>query len=83
MPTDEQYVPGQLYMINLNDLLPDSEQPRKYLEAAAISKTLSLNRLPKEVLDECRKDPSMPKSALIAIAQKKQERSMRHLIERR
>jgi hypothetical protein len=20
MPTDEQYVPGQLYMINLNDL---------------------------------------------------------------
>ena len=180
MPTDEQYIPGQLYMINLNDLLPDTEQPRKYMEPEAltelvesirqhgvlqpalfrkdnvgllyvvagerrcaaarmagltaipaiyresdnydeislienilrsdltaveeaealdrlmkkhnysqddlaikvsktkssISKTISLTRLPKEVLDECRKDPSMPKSALIAIAQKKQERSM-------
>jgi ParB family chromosome partitioning protein len=180
MPTDEPYVPGQLYMINLNDLLPDTEQPRKYLDAAAltelvesirqygvlqpvlfrkdnggllyvvagerrcaaartaglttipaiykqsdnydeislienilrsdltaveeaealdrlmkkrsysqddlakkisktkssISKTLSLNKLPKEVLDECRKDPAMPKRVLIEIAQKKQERSM-------
>jgi len=36
MPTDEQYVPGQLYMITLNDLLPDSEQPRKYMEPTAL-----------------------------------------------
>jgi len=36
MPTDEQYTPGQLYMINLNDLLPDSDQPRKYLEPEAL-----------------------------------------------
>lgn len=180
MLTDEKYIPGQLYMINLNDLLPDPEQPRKYMEPEAltelvesikqhgvlqpvlfrkdkggllyvvagerrcaaarmasltavpaiykesdnyddislienllrsdltaveeaeamyrlmkkhncsqddlakkvsktkssISKTISLNRLPKEVLDECRKDPSIPKNVLIAIAQKKQERGM-------
>jgi ParB family chromosome partitioning protein len=180
MRTDEQYIPGHLYMINLSDLLPDSEQPRKYMEPAAltelvesirqhgvlqpvlfrkdsggllyvvagerrcaaarmasltaipaiyresdnydeislienilrsdltaveeaealdrlmkkhnysqddlakkvsktkssISRTLSLTRLPKEVLDECRKDPAMPKRVLVEIAQKKQERSM-------
>jgi len=180
MPTDEQYIPGQLYTINLNNLLPDPDQPRKYMEPEAltelvesirqhgvlqpvlfrkdkggllyvvagerrcaaarmagltaiqaiykesdyydeislienilrsdltaveeaealdrlmkkhnysqddlakkvsktkssISKTLSLTRLPKEVLDDCRKDPAIPKSALIEIAQKKQERSM-------
>jgi len=180
MPTDAQYVSGQLYTINLNDLLPDPDQPRKFMEPEAltelvesirqhgvlqpvlfrkdgggllyvvagerrcaaarmasltavpaiykesdhydeislienilradltaveeaealerlmkkhnfsqddlakkvsktkstISKTLSLNRLPKDVLDECRKDPSVPKNVLIEIAQKKQERSM-------
>jgi ParB family chromosome partitioning protein len=43
---------------------------------SSVSKTLSLNRLPKEVLDECRKDPAMPKRILIEIAQKKQSRSM-------
>jgi len=43
---------------------------------ASISGTLSLNRLPKEVRDECRKDPSVPKRVLIDIASKKQERSM-------
>ncbi|MCX5856095.1 MAG: ParB/RepB/Spo0J family partition protein, partial [Deltaproteobacteria bacterium] len=41
-----------------------------------ISETLSLNRLPQEVLNECRKDPSVPKRVLIEIARKKQERSM-------
>ncbi|MCE5265535.1 MAG: ParB/RepB/Spo0J family partition protein [Deltaproteobacteria bacterium] len=41
-----------------------------------ISETLSLNRLPREIRDECRKDPSVPKRTLIDIARKKQERSM-------
>jgi ParB family chromosome partitioning protein len=41
-----------------------------------ISMTLSLNRLPQSIRDECRKDPSVPKRVLIAIAAKKQERSM-------
>ena len=43
---------------------------------SSISKTLSINRLPPEVLDDCRKDPAIPKSKLIDIAQKKQVRSM-------
>jgi ParB family chromosome partitioning protein len=43
---------------------------------AIISETLSLNRLPQEVRNECRKDPSIPKRVLIEIARKKQERSM-------
>ena len=41
-----------------------------------ITETLSLNNLPKDVRDDCRKDPSIPKRALIEIARKKQERSM-------
>ena len=41
-----------------------------------ISESLSLNRLPKEVRDECRQDPTVPKRTLIEIARKKQERSM-------
>ena len=44
--------------------------------AASISQTLSLNKLPQTILDECRKDPSVPKHVLIEIAAKKQERSM-------
>ena len=44
--------------------------------AASISQTLSLNRLPQAILDECRKNPSVPKRVLIEIAAKKQERSM-------
>jgi ParB family transcriptional regulator, chromosome partitioning protein len=43
---------------------------------ASISQTLSLNRLPQTILDECRKNPSIPKRVLIEIATKKQERSM-------
>jgi ParB family chromosome partitioning protein len=41
-----------------------------------ISQTLSINRLPKEVRDQCRQDPTVPKRTLIEIAGKKQERSM-------
>lgn len=42
---------------------------------SSISMTLSLNRLPQTILDECRKNPSVPKRVLIEIAAKKQERS--------
>jgi ParB family chromosome partitioning protein len=180
MSVNETYIPGQLYMIALSDLLPDPDQPRKYLDPTAltemvesikehgiiqpptfridagglkyivtgerrctaarmaglteiavlysnsanydeislvenilrsdltaveeaeamdrlmkkhsfsqddlakkfsksissISKTLSINKLPPEVLDDCRKDPATPKRVLIEIAQKKQARSM-------
>ncbi|MCX5830595.1 MAG: ParB/RepB/Spo0J family partition protein [Deltaproteobacteria bacterium] len=180
MATNETYIPGQLYLIALSDLLPDSDQPRKYLDPAAltemvesikehgiiqpptfridagglkyivtgerrctaarmaglteiavlytnsanydeislvenilrsdltaveeaeamdrlmkkhsfsqddlarkfskskatISSTLSINKLPPEVLDDCRKDPAIPKRVLVGIAQKKQARSM-------
>ena len=180
MAINETYVPGQLYLINLNELLPDPDQPRKYMEPAAlaemvdsvkehgiiqpptfrldagglkytvtgerrctaariaglteisalytdnanydeislvenilrsdltaveeaeamdrlmkkhsfsqddlakkfskskaiISGTLAINKLPPEVLDDCRKDPAMPKRVLIGIAQKRQTRSM-------
>ena len=41
-----------------------------------ISESLSINRLPKEVRDECRQDPTVPKNVLVVIARKKQERSM-------
>jgi ParB family transcriptional regulator, chromosome partitioning protein len=41
-----------------------------------ISQTLSLNRLPQAIRDECRKDPIIPKRVLIEIAVKKQARSM-------
>jgi ParB family chromosome partitioning protein len=41
-----------------------------------ISRSLSLNRLPKEIRDECRQDPTVPKAVLIEIAGRKQERSM-------
>lgn len=36
MAANETYAPGQLYAINLNDLLPDPEQPRKYMDPAAL-----------------------------------------------
>jgi hypothetical protein len=41
-----------------------------------ISSTLSLTKLPPEILDDCRKDPAMPKRVLVEIAQKRQTRSM-------
>jgi ParB family transcriptional regulator, chromosome partitioning protein len=41
-----------------------------------ISRSLSINRLPKEIRDQCRQDPTVPRNVLFEIAQKKQERSM-------
>ncbi|MCX5821325.1 MAG: ParB/RepB/Spo0J family partition protein [Deltaproteobacteria bacterium] len=43
---------------------------------ATISEALSLNKLPKEIRDECRKDPTVPKKVLVTIARNKQQRSM-------
>ncbi len=37
MATDETYISGQLYLINLNELLPDPDQPRKYMDPAALT----------------------------------------------
>ncbi len=41
-----------------------------------ISATLSLNRLPQEIRDECRSDATIPKRVLIEIARAKQTRAM-------
>jgi ParB family chromosome partitioning protein len=41
-----------------------------------ISETLSLNRLPAEIRDECRQDPTIPKKTLLSIARKKREEDM-------
>ena len=43
---------------------------------STISESLSLNRLPQAIRDECRQDPTVPKKVLIEIARKKQERGM-------
>jgi ParB family chromosome partitioning protein len=43
---------------------------------ATISESLSLNKLPQAIRDECRQDPTVPKNVLVEIARKKQERSM-------
>ena len=43
---------------------------------ATISQSLSLNRLPQAIRDECRRDPTVPKNVLVEIARKKQERGM-------
>ncbi len=43
---------------------------------STISETLSLNRLPVEVRDECRNDLSVPKRTLVEIAKSKQQRRM-------
>jgi ParB family transcriptional regulator, chromosome partitioning protein len=43
---------------------------------ATISLSLSLNRLPKEIRDACRQDPTVPRNVLVEIARKKQERGM-------
>jgi ParB family chromosome partitioning protein len=43
---------------------------------SSISMTLSLNKLPQTIRDECRKNPFVAKRVLIQIAAKKQERSM-------
>ena len=41
-----------------------------------ISETLSLNKLPQAVRDECRPDRTIPKRTLVEIARNKQQRSM-------
>ena len=41
-----------------------------------ISESLSINRLPKSIRDDCRQDRTVPKNVLVVIARKKQERSM-------
>ena len=41
-----------------------------------LSETLSLNRLPQEIRDECRGDRTISRRELVAIARKKQARSM-------
>ena len=41
-----------------------------------LSETLSLNKLPQEIRDECRGDRTISRSALVAIARKKQARGM-------
>jgi ParB family chromosome partitioning protein len=41
-----------------------------------ISEALSLNKLPKEIRDACRQDPTVPKNVLVTIARNKQQRSM-------
>ncbi len=43
---------------------------------STISETLSLSRLPQEIRDECRNDPSVPKKVLIEIARCKMESTM-------
>ena len=42
-----------------------------------ISKTSKVSpEFPQEIRDECRQDPTVPKNVLVAIARKKQQRSM-------
>ena len=66
----------------LQRLMDDHAYPQDQLATiigkspATISEALSLNRLPKEIRDECRQDPTVPKRVLVEIARKKQERSM-------
>ena len=45
-------------------------------DQSTVSRTLSLNKLPAEIRDKCRQDPTVPKNVLVEIAQKKQTRSM-------
>ena len=41
-----------------------------------VSETLSLNKLPQAIRDECRQDPTIPKHKLVEIARNKQQQSM-------
>jgi ParB family transcriptional regulator, chromosome partitioning protein len=43
---------------------------------STISRSLSINNLPKEIRDKCRQDPTVPRNVLVEIARKKQEWSM-------
>jgi ParB family transcriptional regulator, chromosome partitioning protein len=66
----------------LQRLMDEHAYPQGQLAAVigksqpAISKSLSLNRLPREIRDECRQDRTVPKNVLVVIARKKQARGM-------
>jgi ParB family chromosome partitioning protein len=66
----------------LKRLMDDHAYPQEQLATiigkaqSSISRSLSLNRLPREIRDRCRQDPTVPRNVLFEIAQKKQERSM-------
>lgn len=75
MATTETFVPGRLYEMPLADLQPDPNQPRKYLDPAALDE-LTESVKQQSVVAPIRKNPSVPKRVLIEIAAKKQERSM-------
>ena len=66
----------------LQSLMDDHAYPQEQLATAigksqaSISRFLSINRLPKEIRDKCRQDPTVPRNVLFEIARKKQERSM-------
>lgn len=42
MATNETYISGQFYLINLNELLPDPDQPCKYMDPAALTEAEDL-----------------------------------------
>jgi ParB family chromosome partitioning protein len=44
---------------------------------AAVSTTMSLNKLPEEIRDACRTNPNIPKNTLLEVARMKTEKSMR------
>ena len=65
------------YTTNKRNSVPMAELARIIGKSQpTISQSLSLNRLPREIRDECRQDPTVPKNVLVEIARKKQERSM-------
>lgn len=41
-----------------------------------LSSVAALNKLPKEIRNKCRQDPTVPKNVLIEIARKKQKQGM-------
>lgn len=43
---------------------------------STVSEIISLNRLPNEILDECRNDPKISRQVLLKIARKKREKAM-------
>ena len=49
---------------------------------STISEILSINKLPQEIRDECRTDPTISKNILIEIAKGKQQRSMLSLYKK-
>jgi hypothetical protein len=71
------YQPGQLYQVPLAELQADPNQPRKYMDPAALEElTASVGQMGIIQPVVCRQDPTVLKTVLIEIARKKQERSM-------